>query len=152
MKAPLVKAPYSLNRDTRALIQVSVTGSLQTLGEEEYLYIGERIGPKLEALHGSTTHWVRDLWTVAAAFHAALRDHAEGNLALSISVRRHLAVGLHYLVNPFDVIPDHIYGVGYADDAAVLNYCAAEVARQEPSLLSTYMRRARRASGHTSCP
>ena len=152
MKRQLINAPARLDGDVRALISASVTQSLETLGDEQYLYIGERIRPKLEALHGSATHWVRELWTVGAAFHAALRDHAEGNRHLPVPVRRLLAVGLHYLVNPFDVIPDHIYGDGYVDDALVLNYCAIEISRLDPKLLKTYVRKVARAADHTACP
>src|SRR5262245_26042330 len=101
MKRLLINAPSRLDGDVRALIAQSVRQSMETIGDEEYLYIGERIRPKLEALHGSATHWVRELWTVAAAFHAVLRDHAEGNRHLPPEVRRLIAVGLHYLVNPF---------------------------------------------------
>ena len=152
MKRLLINAPARLDGDVRALISASVTQSLETLGDEQYLYIGERIRPKLEALHGSATHWVRELWTVGAAFHAALRDHAEGNRHLPVDVRRLMAVGLHYLVNPFDVIPDHIYGDGYVDDALVLNYCAIEISRLDPTLLKTYVRKVARAADHTACP
>jgi uncharacterized membrane protein YkvA (DUF1232 family) len=152
MKPFLIDAPYPLEGRVRALIRQSVSQSLERFGDEEYLYIGERIGPKLEALHGSSTHWVRELWTTAAAFHLALRDHSEGNRHLSQEVRRFVAVGLHYLVNPFDVIPDHIYGDGYTDDALVLNYCTIEITRLEPRLLKSYLRKVRQAAHLTACP
>ena len=152
MKRLLINSPSRLDGELRSLIAESVKRLFESIGDEDYLYIGERIRPKLEALHGSNTHWVRELWTVAAAFHAALRDHAEGNRDLSPDVRRLIGVGLHYLVNPFDVIPDHIYGDGYVDDAMVLNYCAIEIARLDPDLLKTYVRKVSRAAPHTACP
>lgn len=152
MKSLLINVPSRLDAKVRGLIADSVQQSLESIGEAEYLYIGERIRPKLEALHGSATYWVRELWTLAAAFHAALRDHSEGHRHLTPDVRRLLAVGLHYLVNPFDVIPDHIYGDGYVDDALVLNYCAGEITRLDSSLLRTYVKRVTRAAPHTACP
>jgi len=152
MKLKLIHVPAPPDREIRMLISVSVARSLETLGDTEYQYIGEKIRPKLEALHGSTTHWVRELWTVGAAFYSALRDHTEGHRDLPITVRRLMAVGLLYLINPFDLIPDYIYGDGYVDDAIVLNYCLVEIRRLDPKLLDTYLKRVARAADDTACP
>ena len=146
MKTPLICVPSQLDRKLRATIVDSIHRSMETLGEEEFLYIGERIEAKLLALHRSLTHWVRQLGTVASAFHSALEDESEGNCEMSSDVKRFVAVGLYYLINPFDIIPDHIPGDGYVDDALVLNYCASQIDIRAPGLLSRYVRKASRAT------
>jgi uncharacterized membrane protein YkvA (DUF1232 family) len=152
MKRFLIKAPSQLDRHLRGIISDAVSRSLTTIGDEEYLYIGERVQAKLEALHQSSTHWVRSLWHVTAALHWALRDHSEGNCELSDSSRRLIAVALHYLINPFDVIPDHIPSQGYLDDALVMNYCIMEIHRENSDVLLRYMRKVSRLSREIACP
>lgn len=49
-----------------------------------------------------------------AAFHSAT------DTATPLPVRATLFGALAYFVMPFDIIPDFIAGLGYADDAAVL--------------------------------
>ena len=56
-----------------------------------------------------------------------------------------IGVALHYLLNPFDVMPDHIAGIGYVDDALVLNRAAERLLREAPEEFSrAYSRASRR--------
>jgi uncharacterized membrane protein YkvA (DUF1232 family) len=143
LQLPEISPPVRLEASAKAVVRAYVSRMSTSIGEEEFFYIAERIGSKLELLRDSRLHWVKDLRLVAVTFHLALRDHVEGRAAISAEVVHFLAVGLHYLVNPFDVIPDHVSGDGYLDDAFVMNECVKRITRKDDKVLSSYVRTAR---------
>jgi uncharacterized membrane protein YkvA (DUF1232 family) len=152
MTTPRIMPPVRLDAHSRRLVSSAIEDALLQFREEDYFYIGERIHSKLEALGSSSAHWVRHLWLIATAFHMMLRDHTDGRRELQPNVRRLVGIGLHYLVNPFDVIPDHIAGDGYLDDAFVLNYCISRIDQRAPKLVGSYLRRAKREASELPCP
>lgn len=140
-----VRPPVRLEPNIRALVESAVVHALATIGEEEFFYIGERIEDKLATLATSSTYWIsEDLWTLASALHQILSDHVAGTLRLPEADFQVVGVALHYLVNPFDFIPDHVTGDGYLDDAFVVNWCVDHLSRTHPALVPKYARRARR--------
>jgi len=52
-----------------------------------------------------------------------LRDWYAGRYPTPWRVIAAITAALLYFVNPFDIIPDVIPGVGYLDDVAVLGLC-----------------------------
>jgi uncharacterized membrane protein YkvA (DUF1232 family) len=151
MKPQWIKPPVRLDARTQRLVDESFEKALEDFDEEDLLLISERIGSKLEALRVSRTHWIRELWIVASAFHLMLLDHEQGIRELRPEVRRLVGIGLHHLVEPFDVIPDHIAGDGHLDDAHVLWHCIAKIDQQAPRLVGNYVRRAKRDSAVKPC-
>ncbi len=59
-------------------------------------------------------------------------------------IKKRLATALFYLCNPFDIVPDHIAGIGYVDDALVINSALNSVKRNYPK---TYRKIERHATG-----
>lgn len=52
-----------------------------------------------------------------------LRDWYAGRYPIPWRVIAAITAALLYFLNPFDIIPDVIPGVGYLDDVAVLGFC-----------------------------
>jgi uncharacterized membrane protein YkvA (DUF1232 family) len=124
----------------------AVEHALTTISDEEFFYVGQRLDAKLEILGQSSTHWVQELCILARAFAILLRNHSDGTKPLDDSSVRIVGVALHYLVNPFDIIPDHVAGEGYADDALVLSHCAKLLKRHSPHRFSWALTQAKRHS------
>ena len=143
-----IQPSTSLAPRLRALIEDAVERADGTIGEAELQYIAERIESKLMTLNMSATYWVRaELARVATALHLIMTDHLDGSLNLSEREIQAVGVALHYLVNPFDVIPDYVVAEGYLDDAVVMNWCLRKLERSRPALIKRYLRVATKRTG-----
>ncbi len=114
---------------------------VQSVGNEELFFVGQHAERKLNALQNSATSWVADLARKTRALYRMYQDHVSGELVLTSDSVTVLAAALFYFVNPHDVIPDHTPGVGYLDDAFVVNTCINALARSHPRELGRYMKR-----------
>jgi uncharacterized membrane protein YkvA (DUF1232 family) len=145
LSVPLINPPVRLSIALKRLVQLSISEWKNSVDEEEFEYVADRIAAKLDVLRDSSQHWVRDLWLIATAFSLALDDHKDGRAKIPPDVLRLIVLGLHYVVNPFDIIPDHMTDDGYIDDAFVLNECVRQITRINTAILPRYVRVAKRS-------
>jgi uncharacterized membrane protein YkvA (DUF1232 family) len=85
----------------------------------------------LDTLRGDLRTKLKQHRRLGKEFHSALRKvmgHAFGKQG---GAHRSLALGgLLYFINPLDLIPDIMFGVGFMDDFAVLTLVLAALARE----------------------
>lgn len=122
----------SLSSDLKKLIKDSFDNILATIGEEEFLYVGEKFEKKISAVEASRTSWIRDLSSGMTSLYELLEAHSQGEAPLSDAAVVVVGAALFYFVNPYDVIPDHIPATGYLDDAYVYNLCVKRLRRLAP--------------------
>jgi len=60
------------------------------------------------------------LWSSVVIIKEIIKSHCTGAYVINSIVLVALSTALLYLINPMDLIPDAIPGVGYSDDAAVI--------------------------------
>lgn len=114
-----IKVPFSISREERAKIQNAYLQAVNTADAEKIAYITEHLPRVLQRLRNSDEGWHVEMSEVASLFASLLRR----NSGVSRTARKELVGALYYLCQPFEVIPDYIPGLGYADDALVLNSC-----------------------------
>lgn len=67
---------------------------------------------------------LRQFTSEVKLFLAMIQDYLNGSYT-QIPLKSILAIAaaLIYVLNPFDVIPDFIFGLGFVDDLTVFGYC-----------------------------
>jgi len=116
-----------LPKHLRDLIDESFANAVERIGEEEFLYIGKHFELKLHALKASATYSVQQLARNFEALHTLLTELTDGELLPSPDSLKLIGATLFYVVNPFDIIPDHIPGEGYMDDEYVMDLCLSRL-------------------------
>jgi len=114
---------------------------VQDLGEEECYYIGRHFEQKLIAVKASSVPWIKHLVVYAEALHRMYYDHVEGKLDINQESVSHICAALFYFTNPHDIIPDHMPGKGYLDDALVINKCLRVLETRSPGVVEVYIKR-----------
>lgn len=137
---PQIRPSTRLKRELRDLVEASFENARSSLGDEEYFYVGQRIDRKLESLRRSSTSWVREMGQFSTALYSLYQDHAQGELELSPEAVGAAVAALFYLVNPYDIVPDHVPGEGYLDDAHVINLAVRSVEAESPGLFFGYLK------------
>ena len=140
----MIKPSGRLSKELRELVIGAFENAVEHMGEEEFFYVGNRIERKLQAVRVCRTSWVRDLAIYCEALYEMYQDHTSGNCELPSHDLQLIGATLFYFVNPYDIIPDHIPGDGYLDDAYVANLCIKALNKSHPGVVEKYARRLRR--------
>lgn len=90
----------------------------------------EELLEKLTSLESSATAWLRSLGTYCRVLARIWEEEACQVAGHSSDAYRVIGACLAYLVDPEDVIPDYICGLGYLDDAYVVELCLKRLSRR----------------------
>ena len=63
---------------------------------------------------------LREVWNDILLLYQMLNDWSKGNYKAPWKTIAAISMGLLYLVNPLDIIPDFLFMVGWLDDVAIL--------------------------------
>jgi uncharacterized membrane protein YkvA (DUF1232 family) len=123
--APLepVFVPYEIDKATKKLADQQLAELLQTLGRTEHDSLNTKLSKKLESLSASQTYWVRQMAMQLKSLSEIMRTLSFSENTGEAEAHRLIAATLEYFVITDDVIPDHIAGSGYLDDAYLMNKC-----------------------------
>ncbi len=114
-----VNIPVAITRDERSAIYQAYNEGVVAASEESLDYIVRKLPRLLNRLRNSTETWMIEIANLAGVLNKCLMDDLEA----PNKVRKEIIAALYYLCYPFEVIPDHVPGRGYADDALILNIC-----------------------------
>ena len=70
------------------------------------------------------------LFDALKRFRRMVEAQLWGDYPISTKTLVYLVAGLLYFINPFDIVPDFIAGLGYVDDASVLFWISKQVKRE----------------------
>ena len=118
-----IKIPIVVTRQERDEIRNAYVAAFESANQEHIEYIRLRLPAVIRRLEKSDEDWL--IKTAVVARHLSLLLRKDSNVPKM--VRRKIVAALHYLCDPLEVIPDHVSGRGYADDALVLNLCLSEL-------------------------
>ena len=135
----MAKRRHRLEKRLRDLVDQSFAEAVERIGEEEFYYIGKHIDSKLRSLEVSTTHWVQELGWVTSGLHKAYVSHTQGLINLPEKSLKLIGAALFYVVNPFDIVPDHTPGQGYVDDEYVVSLCLRQLDKESRCLIEEMM-------------
>ena len=121
-----IKIPFTIKKEERNLIRNAYDDGVRAVNFETASYVRRKLPRLLKRLAKSDEDWLRTVADTARAFF----DLIETNNELPAKAKTELLAALHYLCHPFEVIPDHVPGRGYADDALVLNMCLQRLKSQ----------------------
>ena len=124
-----------LGVEMRRLIDTYLEQTRDAMGEEEFFYIGRHFERKVKAVSASRIPWVRELAEEMRLLHQIYQAHSEGEVHLDDDAISNIGLALFYFVNPYDIIPDHVPGKGYLDDAYVFNLCIRRLKKHAPQLV-----------------
>ena len=71
------------------------------------------------------------------ALREMIKAYLAGNYKFSKRTILYVVAGMLYFINPFDLIPDFILGLGFLDDAAILALVFKRI-KKEVDLFKTY--------------
>ncbi len=118
-----IQIPYPISRKERADIEKCYIEIFESAGPEKVEYISTNLGRVLKRLYKSEELWHGELAYFASQLNEVLTKSSDD----FNDVNRHVISALHYLCAPLEIIPDHVPGKGYADDALVMNKCLAHL-------------------------
>ena len=125
-----IKIPFVVTREERAEVKLAYLSGRKSAGKEMLDYISQNLPRVINRLKKSDEDWMVEIAATAEYLYPLLRKDS----GLSQAGRRDVISALHYLCHPFEVIPDHVPGRGYADDALVINTCIVSL-RQRGMLI-----------------
>lgn len=132
-KVKRIKIPVSLDSDLRDRVLEAYSQAIEEVGEAERLYITERLPRVLARLQKFRSAWGLGLSQVAEALYDLL-NNKDTSPKLLPETKQVLVAALFYLCNPYDVIPDFTPGIGYIDDAIILDECLKRMKKIQPAL------------------
>lgn len=72
---------------------------------------------------GKHKHAVRDFWSDLKTLQRLISAYVSGDYRdVSLNTLLYALAGIIYFVNPFDVIPDFLAGLGFIDDAGIIAF------------------------------
>lgn len=132
----VARVPVPVDRQVRASVREAYLARVRSVGLAEEKYVADRLERVVLRLRKSAG-WLTQLAECATALSAVYFDEPEADSRLTQEGRRHILAALYYLCSPRDVIPDFDPGLGYVDDALVLNRCVATLRSRWPALHRT---------------
>jgi|GEM_PF-6936631 len=131
--------PVEIAETEVEFINQSYFRAADVIGDVEYRYILEKFNEKIANVNLSKHGWVTEMANAYSHLFAAAREHNEGRNKLTDEAYKLICAAVFYFVNPFDVIPDHIPDVGYADDFLVLQTCLKTLKGGDAEIIATLM-------------
>ena len=133
------KLPAKLDPETKKTIKRSYLDAVDNMGEPEFEYIAKRIDTKFKATLNAATAWIVDMASYYKDLCMVIISHDENKEKISKMGYYLIAAALFYFVNPFDIIPDYIPGIGYVDDMFVLITCLRSLKAHDREVVAKYL-------------
>jgi uncharacterized membrane protein YkvA (DUF1232 family) len=130
-----IKLPVTLDKREKDLIGKAFLESIKHMEKEEFDFISSKIVRKIKSTSRARTTWISQMGSFYSVLFEACERHNNKNL-LSDNAHDLVGAALLYFVNPFDIIPDHIVGKGYADDFYVLQLCLRKIKKNDADILN----------------
>jgi uncharacterized membrane protein YkvA (DUF1232 family) len=113
--------PQAIPQERRNQIRCAYQDAVATVGHREDQYVQDHLERLVTRLytHGGPSS---QLAQIARALGRVYFLEGKPDRRISDPGRRYILAALHYLCEPFDVVPDFRTS-GYVDDALVINQC-----------------------------
>jgi len=144
------KSDYFIN--TRIQIDPGIKRQVETLFQSLYdgynektkEIIAKNIEEKINDLNTSNSSWERKLSRYAEILYKILLLTYDSKKELSQRDQRIISASLQYLLAMDDVIPDYEVGIGYLDDAYIINKCIKNISEESFQLFLNILSKSRR--------
>ena len=126
----MIRPSTQLDPVHRRFIHEHYDKSLETIEVDDLAGVRLRLPRIIDSLCRRRVSWQADLGTYAEAILAVVfgREYTAERDQL---VQKAAYAALLYLCNPYDLIPDFTPGIGYVDDALVINRCLAVIRKND---------------------
>lgn len=129
----MIKIPGNLDSVIKDKVSKSYNETIKTCGDSEFQYVLKKFPTFAKRLSKSRGH-KKSLIRVSKVFYNACYEGFQSTINLNNKTKKEIISALFYVVNPFDIIPDHTPGTGYFDDCYVVNLCLKKIKRSSPDL------------------
>lgn len=123
------RAKVNLSRGQKREIRKAYGKAISEMSEPEAEYVRLKIRSKINMLQNSSVAWLRDLAMLCEELFSRVSEDESKKPGLSEEEVKCVTAALFYFVDPYDIIPDHVRGIGYLDDMYVINLCAERLGR-----------------------
>jgi uncharacterized membrane protein YkvA (DUF1232 family) len=130
IRGPFIEPPVALEPATKMVVLQQFASAIESADDAQSRYVVERLPQVLVRLK-KQGGWFGDMAQVAEFLKSYL-DRSTGSSSAPDHCRSIAVAALFYLCEPFDVIPDYAPGMGYVDDALVLNQAVTELRAASP--------------------
>lgn len=135
----MIKIPKKLDSETKDKVLKSYNATIKICGDSELQYVLKKFPAFAKRLSKSRGH-KKSLVRASKVFYKACHEGLKSPLDLNNKTKKEIISALFYVVNPFDIIPDHTPGTGYFDDCYVVNLCLKKIKRSSPDLYNLALR------------
>lgn len=109
------------NKKSNVIDEDYVSGEITKVSEEDVDVVMENQGRIAEKMRSSNV--LQKYTELGKVMFGMLQDYRKGIYKnVPWFTIASIAFGLLYVLNPFDIVPDFIPGIGYVDDFAVLTF------------------------------
>lgn len=111
-----------LTKDNKDSIKKQFQAALADgIEESDLVYAAEKGKSKLEAIAINVRGKFEEMIKILSVMISMLSDYKNGTYReIPVGSVAAVVIAVLYFINPFDVIPDIVPGVGYADDAFIV--------------------------------
>jgi len=139
----MIRPSIELDPRLRRFIHERFDKSLETIDTFDVERIQKRLPAIVRGLRSRRVLWQMDLANYAESILAIVIDRDPGEV--DEIVWRASYAALYYLCDPFDTVPDYAPGIGFVDDALVINRCLAVIRKRDETAFREICERVPRA-------
>ena len=135
----MIKIPVKLDRVLKELVTASYEAAQKEISEEDLAYVEKTIDRTLLRLEQRPSKWNHELAKHSRLLWKVYNERTRPKPKLNEAAKRAILAALFYLCNPFDIVPDYTPGIGYCDDAMVINLCMKTVKKLCPDVYARHL-------------
>ena len=129
----MIQAPKKLDSNTKRTCREIYQQLIEAEPQPQEEYVLKHWPVVLNGLQANRQSWHMSLAAYAKGLFELYIKRTQEQTPESGSAERLILAALHYLCDPYDLIPDFDPDKGSLDDAYVLNLCLKELEKKHPT-------------------
>jgi len=125
----MLTLPKKVDKDTLHDIENRFDKIFCNLDQNKISDVKTNARGRIKSLKNARSSWLVNLAIYSEAMYTILEDPLDQDGSIFLKDEKYMIAALYYLIDIDDVIPDHVLGDGYLDDAHVINLCLKKISR-----------------------
>ncbi len=130
----MIKLKRNINKKLRTEVEEDYKKRLSNFTNKEYDKILSTTTKHLECINNSNQQWINELYIhIKIMFAMVLID--KSRFEDMDSDMKKICIALDYFIDHDDIIPDHVIGDGFLDDAIFTNLVISKLSKRRRELM-----------------